>query len=84
MEVFPGGPHPLRSLPPAVVGGLNLASRAYRMTTVTAATSALLVEALGLVIGVWRVTVGKGPKDLQPTTQPGRSELQVEVDAGGE
>jgi hypothetical protein len=42
----------------------------FSTATVTAATSALLIEALGLVIAVWRVTVGTGPKELQPTTQP--------------
>jgi hypothetical protein len=35
--------------------------------TVTAATSALLVEALGLVIAVWKIVLGKGPRDLEPT-----------------
>ena len=43
---------------------------AFSNGTVTAATSALLVEALGLVVAVWRVTLGKGPKELVPITQP--------------
>jgi hypothetical protein len=36
--------------------------------TVTAATSALLVEALGLVGATIKVTMGAGPKELEPTT----------------
>jgi hypothetical protein len=55
----------------------------FSAATVTAATSALLVEALGLVIGVWRVTVGKGPRELRPTTQPGGGELLAETESGG-
>lgn len=38
--------------------------------TVTVATSALLVEALGLAAAVWRGTLGKGPRELEPTTAP--------------
>ena len=36
--------------------------------TVTAATTALLVETLGLVASIWRGTLGKGPAELEPTT----------------
>jgi hypothetical protein len=42
----------------------------FSEATVTAATSALLVEALGLVVAVWRVAMGKGPEELAPITQP--------------
>lgn len=41
---------------------------AYTTAQVTAATTALLVEALGLVIATWRGTIGKGSKPLAPTT----------------
>ena len=35
---------------------------------VAAASSALLVEAVALVVGVWRNFIGEGPKELEPTT----------------
>lgn len=41
----------------------------FAVSTVTTATSALLVEALGLVVAIWRLTLGKGPKELTPTTR---------------
>jgi hypothetical protein len=34
--------------------------------TVTAATAALFVDALGLVMSVWRLVLGKSPDPLQP------------------
>jgi uncharacterized membrane protein YqjE len=40
----------------------------YGAATVTAATTALLLEALGLVGAIWRGTLGKGPTELEPTT----------------
>lgn len=36
--------------------------------TVTAATTALLVEALGLIGFMWKGTVGSGPTELAPVT----------------
>ncbi len=42
----------------------------FSSTATTVATTALLVEALGLVMNVWRLTVGNGPRELEPTTQP--------------
>jgi hypothetical protein len=49
----------------------------FSSETVTAATSALLVEALGLVGAIWRGTAGRPSPELEPTTSvviepPGR------------
>lgn len=50
----------------------------YAAATVTAATSALLVEALGVAAAIWRGTLGKGPKELKPTTPPPSTFTRVE------
>jgi len=52
----------------ALCGYVVLHNEDFASGTVTAATSALLVEALGLVVAVWRGTLGKGPAELGPTT----------------
>jgi len=49
-------------------GYVIIEHEAYSASTVTVATSALLVEALGTVTAVFRGTLGKSPKDLEPTT----------------
>jgi hypothetical protein len=54
----------------AFAGYIILNHTEFSTGTVAGATSALLVEALGLVVAVWRVTLGKGPKELTPITQP--------------
>lgn len=38
----------------------------FSSATVTAATVALLVDTLGLVMSVWRLVLGKGPDQLKP------------------
>lgn len=38
----------------------------FEPATVTAATAALLVDTLGLVLSVWRLVLGKGHDPLQP------------------
>lgn len=38
----------------------------FSSATVTAATAALFVDTLGLVMSVWRLVLGKGPEPLQP------------------
>jgi hypothetical protein len=40
----------------------------FTPATVVAATSALLVEAVGLVAATWRGNLGSGPRELEPTT----------------
>jgi hypothetical protein len=40
--------------------------REFSPATVTAATAALFVDALGLVLNVWRLVLGKSPDPLQP------------------
>jgi hypothetical protein len=40
----------------------------FSTSTVVAATSALLIEALGLLVAVWKKVLGKGPRELEPTT----------------
>jgi len=52
----------------AFCGFIVLNYRDFSSGTVGAATSALLVEALGLVIAVWKIVLGNGPRDLEPTT----------------
>lgn len=52
----------------AFAGYIILNRTSFDGTTVTVATSALLVEALGLVIAIWRGTMGRGPSELEPTT----------------
>lgn len=52
----------------AFAGYVIVNHRAYGTTTVTAATSALLVEALGIAGAIWRGTLGKGPAELRPAT----------------
>jgi len=42
----------------------------FSVGTVAAATSALLAEALGLVIATIKGTMGVTPKELEPTTAP--------------
>lgn len=38
----------------------------FTSATVTAATAALFVDTLGLIISVWRLVLGRGPDPLQP------------------
>lgn len=38
----------------------------FTSTTITAATAALFVDTLGLIMSVWRLVLGKGPDPLQP------------------
>jgi hypothetical protein len=38
----------------------------FNAATVTAATAALFVDTLGLVMSVWRLVLGKGPDPLEP------------------
>jgi hypothetical protein len=42
----------------------------FSSATVTAATAALFVDTLGLVMSVWRLVLGKGPDPLQPIGDP--------------
>lgn len=49
-------------------GWIIFHSHEFTSTTVAAATSALLVDTLGLVISVWKVAMGSGPKALEPVT----------------
>jgi hypothetical protein len=51
-------------------GYVILNTSSFSVGAVTAATTALLVEALGLVVSVWRIILGSGPQDLEPTTEP--------------
>jgi hypothetical protein len=37
---------------------------------IATASSALLVEAVAFVVGVWKNFLGEGPKELEPTTAP--------------
>jgi hypothetical protein len=52
----------------AFAGYVILNHQHFDGATVATATSALLVEALGLAGAVWRGTLGKGPQELGPTT----------------
>jgi hypothetical protein len=53
----------------AVICGFVIFSpERYSTTTVAAATAALFVDTLGLVMSVWRLVLGKGPDPLQPVT----------------
>lgn len=52
----------------AFAGFVILNHSSFGTATVTAATSALLVEALALVLAIWRGTLGRGPTELEPTT----------------
>jgi uncharacterized membrane protein YqjE len=52
----------------ALCGYVILSHGDFAESTVAAATTALLVEALGLVGAIWRGTLGKGPVELEPTT----------------
>lgn len=52
----------------AFCGYVIVNSSEYPATAVTAATSALLVEALGLVRAIVKGTMGVQPKELEPTT----------------
>jgi hypothetical protein len=52
----------------AFCGYVVVNSDDFSAATVTSATSALLVEALGLVATTWKGTLGAGPKELEPTT----------------
>jgi len=54
----------------AFSGFIILNNSDFSAGTVAAATSALLVEAIGLVGAVWKVFLGEGPKELEPTTPP--------------
>jgi len=40
----------------------------FSAATVTVATSALFVDAFGLVISIWKVVMGSGPRTLEPVT----------------
>jgi hypothetical protein len=52
----------------AFCGYVIINSGDFSAGTVTAATSALLVEALGLVGAMLKGTIGTAPKDLEPIT----------------
>jgi len=52
----------------AFCGYVIVNSGDFSTGTVTAATTALLVEALGLVRAILKGTMGVGPKELEPTT----------------
>jgi hypothetical protein len=52
----------------AFCGYVIISNSAFNPATVTVATSALLVEALGLIIAVIKGLVGQGPKEVEPTT----------------
>ena len=54
----------------AFCGYVILNSKEFPASTITVATSALLVEALGIAGGIWKVIFGQGPKELEPTTSP--------------
>jgi hypothetical protein len=54
----------------AFCGYVLLNSRDFPAATTTAATTTLLVEALGIVGGIWKVIFGEGPKELEPVTPP--------------
>lgn len=41
----------------------------FTPATVTVATSALLVDTLGLFASIWKIVLGSGPKALEPITQ---------------
>jgi hypothetical protein len=47
-------------------GWIIFHNRDFTAATVTVATSALLVDAVGLVISVWRIVLGSGPVALGP------------------
>lgn len=64
----------------ALCGFVVIDHKEFTAGTVTAATSALLVEALGLFTGVWRLTLGKGPAELRPTTESSATELGDDPD----
>lgn len=54
----------------AFCGYVIMNSQDFNPGTVTAATTALLVEALGLVGVTIKGTIGSGPKELEPITAP--------------
>lgn len=49
-------------------GWIIFHSHGFASATVTVATSALLVDALGLVVWVWKIVMGSGPRTLEPVT----------------
>lgn len=49
-------------------GWIIFHSREFNSATVTVATSALLVDTLGLFVSIWKVVMGSGPKALEPVT----------------
>jgi hypothetical protein len=40
----------------------------FASATVTVATSALLVDILGVVLSLWKIILGPGPRTLEPVT----------------
>jgi hypothetical protein len=49
-------------------GWIIFHSHEFASATVTVATSALLVDTLGLVVSVWKIVMGSGPRALEPVT----------------
>lgn len=43
---------------------------AFDSSTVTLAGSALLIDAMGLVLSIWKIVLGKPPESLAPVTGP--------------
>jgi len=49
-------------------GWIIFHSRDFTTATITAATTALLVDTIGLVISVWKIVLGPGQQALGPVT----------------
>jgi hypothetical protein len=55
-----------------ICGWMIFHHQSFTRGTITAATTALLVDTLGLVGTVWRIVLGKGPESLGPITSTPR------------
>jgi cytochrome b subunit of formate dehydrogenase len=52
----------------AVSGWIVLHEHGYSVYAIGVATTALLVDAFGMLISIWKIVVGRGPDGLAPVT----------------